>query len=181
MDSKERKIEQSKRIKHTIWAHGDDSWNVIVRTPNLRLEPTHVRVISCATLRKMWRCEVCCSQSTYLVWILLSKLILSNNQSNETLCVLDTCLIAGFFPWLSFLITASLCSKMYNWDSPWQECAFEVTYSSVTNSSISVSYFGLVLDGMREQSPVSNLFPDAGSMGVFVLFDERTTSIIHIP
>ena len=38
--------------------------------------------------------------STYLIWILSSKLILSNSQSRETLSVLDTCLIAGLRPLL---------------------------------------------------------------------------------
>ena len=28
-DSRERKVEMSKRIKHTTWAHGDDAWNVM--------------------------------------------------------------------------------------------------------------------------------------------------------
>ena len=36
--------------------------------------------------------------STYLIWILGSKLILSNNQSRATLWVLDTCRIVGLRP-----------------------------------------------------------------------------------
>ena len=36
--------------------------------------------------------------STYLIWILGSQLILSNNQSSATLWVLDTCLIVGLLP-----------------------------------------------------------------------------------
>ena len=40
-----------------------------------------------------------------------SKLILSNNQSNETLRVLHTCLIVGRLPLMIILITASLSSK----------------------------------------------------------------------
>ena len=59
--------------------------------------------------------------SAYLIWILGSKLILSNNQSSATLCVLDTCLIVGLLPLVIILITASVSSKMYNWDSPWEE------------------------------------------------------------
>ena len=63
--------------------------------------------------------------STYLIRILGSKLILSNNQSRATLVgVLDACLIVGLRLFLFFLITASLSSKMYNWDSPWEECVF---------------------------------------------------------
>ena len=36
--------------------------------------------------------------STYLIWILESQLILSNDQSSATLCVRDTCLIVGLLP-----------------------------------------------------------------------------------
>ena len=41
-----------------------------------------------------------------------SKLILSNNQANATLWVLDTCLIVGLLLLIIILITASLSSKM---------------------------------------------------------------------
>ena len=52
-----------------------------------------------------------------------SKLILSNKQSRATLSVLDTCLIiVGLRPLIIILIMASLSSKIYNWDSPWEEC-----------------------------------------------------------
>ena len=60
--------------------------------------------------------------STYLIWIFGSKSILSNNQSSATLWVLDTCLIVGLRPLIIILMTASLSSKMNNWDSPWEEC-----------------------------------------------------------
>ena len=53
--------------------------------------------------------------------------ILSINQSGATLWVRDTCLIVGHLPLMIILITTSLSSKMYNWDSPWEECAFVVT------------------------------------------------------
>ena len=43
------------------------------------------------------------------VWVF--KLTLSNNQSNATLCVLDTWLIVGLLPFLIILITTSLPSK----------------------------------------------------------------------
>ena len=36
--------------------------------------------------------------STYLIWILVSKSILSNSQSSATLWVRDTCLIVGLLP-----------------------------------------------------------------------------------
>ena len=65
--------------------------------------------------------------STYLIWILGPKLILSNNLSSANLWVLDACVIVGLLPLMIILITASLSSKMYNWDSPREECAFAVT------------------------------------------------------
>ena len=64
------------------------------------------------------------SVSTYLVWIFRPKLTLSNHQSRATLWVLDTCLTVGLSPLMIILITASLSSRMYNWDSPWEECVF---------------------------------------------------------
>ena len=41
--------------------------------------------------------------STYLMWIFGSKLILSNKQSNATLCVPETCLIVGLLPFIDHL------------------------------------------------------------------------------
>ena len=55
-----------------------------------------------------------CLGSMYRIWILESKLILSNNQSKATLWVLDTCLIVGLRPFIIISITASLSSKTYN-------------------------------------------------------------------
>ena len=52
--------------------------------------------------------------SMYLIWILGSKLILSNNQSSATLWVLETCLIVGLLPLMIILITASMSSNTYN-------------------------------------------------------------------
>ena len=40
-----------------------------------------------------------------------STLTLSNNQTNATLWVLDTCLIVGLRPLINILMTASLSSK----------------------------------------------------------------------
>ena len=110
--------------------------------------------------------------STYLIWILGSKLILSKNQSSATRWVLDTCLIVGLLPLMIILITASLSSKMYNWDSPWEEFAFVVTLSTCDDWWTSRFLFrlGLYL-WSREQ------FPAAGLVGGLVLFDERNTSI----
>ena len=52
--------------------------------------------------------------SMYLIWILESRSIRSNNQSNATLWVLETCLIVGLLPFLIILITASSSSSTYN-------------------------------------------------------------------
>ena len=68
--------------------------------------------------------------STYLIWISGSTLILSSNQSNATLWVLDTCLTIGLRLLIIILITASLSSKMYNRDSPWEECVLVGTWST---------------------------------------------------
>ena len=56
--------------------------------------------------------------STYLIWISGSKLILSNNQSNTTLWLLDTCLIIALLPLMIILITAPWSSKMNSWALP---------------------------------------------------------------
>ena len=76
--------------------------------------------------------------STYLIWILGCKLILSDNQSSTTLWVLDTCLVVGLLPLMITLITASLSSKMYNWDSHWEECVLVDTKSTTNNCSNSL-------------------------------------------
>ena len=69
--------------------------------------------------------------SMYLIWILGSKLILSNNQSRATLCVLETCLSVGLLPLMTILITASLSSKMYNKASWCDNWTFEGTLSTL--------------------------------------------------
>ena len=51
--------------------------------------------------------------SMYLICILASKIIRSNNQSSATLWVLETCLIVGLLPFMIILITASLSSNTY--------------------------------------------------------------------
>ena len=73
--------------------------------------------------------------STHIIWILGSTLIRSNNQSRATLWVLDTCLIVGLLPLIIIFITASSSSKMYNLDSPWEDCALLGTWSTWDNSS----------------------------------------------
>ena len=73
-------------------------------------------------------------ESTYLIWMLGSGLILSNNQSRATLLVLETCLGAGSLPSMIILIAASSSSKMYNTAPLWEECTFEETKSTFDNS-----------------------------------------------
>ena len=70
---------------------------------------------------------------TVFVWMLGSKLILSNNQSRATLWVLETCLIVGLLPFMIILITASLSSKIYNKASLREECTFEETKSTLSD------------------------------------------------
>ena len=65
--------------------------------------------------------------STYLIWILGSKLILSNNQSNATLWLLDTCLIIELVPLMIIFITSSLSSKNGRLSFCTEEWAFVVT------------------------------------------------------
>ena len=45
-----------------------------------------------------------CLVLMYLVWIFGSRLIMSNNQSNATLCVWDTCHIVGLLSLMAILI-----------------------------------------------------------------------------
>ena len=91
-----------------------------------------------------------CLESTYLIWILGSRLILSNNQSRATLWVQDTCLIVGLLPLMIILITASLSSNTDNIAMDWENLTFESTLSrlmSWRNLSLSegVSWFDLFL------------------------------------
>ena len=74
--------------------------------------------------------------SMYLIWILGSKLILSNNQSRATLWDLETCLIVGLLPFLIILINASLSSKIFNRASLREEFTFEGIKLTLSRSSI---------------------------------------------
>ena len=78
--------------------------------------------------------------SMYLIWILGSKLILSNNQSRATLWVLETCLIVGFLPFKIILITASLSSNTYNKASCWEEVTFERIKSTLSKSFYEITF-----------------------------------------
>ena len=84
--------------------------------------------------------------SMYLIWILGSKLILSNNQSSATLWVLESCLIVGPLPFMIILITSSLSSKIYNVASLREEFEFEETQSTLFRSSIFPGIFFRVRD-----------------------------------
>ena len=89
--------------------------------------------------KKMVHCQYVCDLVlgvNDLIWILGSKLILSNNQSRGTLWVLEPCLIVGFLPLMIILITASLSSKMHNKASPREEFTFEEIKSTLSRSSI---------------------------------------------
>ena len=74
--------------------------------------------------------------SMYLIWILGSKLIRSNNQSSATLWVLETCLIVGLLPLIIILITASLSSNTYNKASWCEKWTFEGTQSMLLNTLV---------------------------------------------
>ena len=74
--------------------------------------------------------------SVYLIWILETRLIRSNNQSNATLWVLETCLIVGLLPFMIILITASLSSNTHNKSSWWEDWTFEGIKSKLFGSSI---------------------------------------------
>ena len=76
------------------------------------------------------------SVSMFLIWILGSKLMLSNNQSRATLWVLQTCLIVGLLPFIIILITASLSSNTYNKTSWREELTFDEIKSTSSKSSI---------------------------------------------
>ena len=62
---------------------------------------------------------------------------------NATRCVLEKCVIVGLLPLMIILITASLSSKMYNWDSPWEESAFTGTWIYIRQ----INVFGRLLFG----------------------------------
>ena len=76
--------------------------------------------------------------SMYLIWILGSRFIRSNNQSRATLWVLETCLIVGLLPLIIILITASLSSNTYNKNSWCEDCTFEGTRSTLSKSLITL-------------------------------------------
>ena len=112
--------------------------------------------------------------STFLIWILRSKLTLSNNQSSATLWVLDTCLIVGLLPLIIILITASLSSKMYISESPWQESVLLGTWSTwcLCYTLLDVCHFSVVLLLSLEASILLQL-AEAAMEGFFLVWGER--------
>ena len=68
--------------------------------------------------------------SVYLIWILGSKLILSNNQSRATLWALETCLIVGLLL-IIILITAPMSSNTYNKASLCENWTYEKTINII--------------------------------------------------
>ena len=74
--------------------------------------------------------------SMYLIWILGSRIIRSNNQSSATLWVLETCLIVGLLPLMIILISASLSSNTYNKASWCEDWTFEGTQSILFSALI---------------------------------------------
>ena len=76
--------------------------------------------------------------SMYLIWILESKLIRSNDQSSATLWVLETYLIVGLLPFKVIFITASLSSNTYNKASWCENWTFERIKSTTFKSLITL-------------------------------------------
>ena len=74
--------------------------------------------------------------SIFLIWILGSTLIRSNNQSRATLWALETCLIVGLLPFIIILITASLSSNTYNKAAWCEDWTFEGTQSMLFSTLV---------------------------------------------
>ena len=84
---------------------------------------------------------------TYLIWILESRLIRSNNQSSATLGVLDTCLIVGLLPLMiisdhRFIIFSNVQLRLILR----RICAFVGTLSTCDKWSTSQCPYNLGLD-----------------------------------
>ena len=78
------------------------------------------------TLRNSW----CQTEEEEEGSIHFSRIFLSTHQAQ--LCeFLTRASSLDFCPLMIILIAASLSSKMYNWNSPWGECAFAVTWSTI--------------------------------------------------
>ena len=71
-------------------------------------------------------------------------MILSNNQSRETLWVRETCLNAGLLPLIIILITASMSLKTYNMALA-QEC---IVLDGMWSMLVGMTLVWLELDGV---------------------------------
>ena len=85
---------------------------------------------------------VLCRQTWFETWG--SKLILSNNLSGATLCILDTCLIVGLRPLMIILITISLSSKKCT--ASHQSRNFRVRRDMINVAQIKIVVLGWNLD-----------------------------------
>ena len=82
-------------------------------------------------------CEASFGEHVRKLILVSTCLFLSNNNTNATLWVLDTCLIVGLLPLMTIFITASLTSQINNRSSNWASFAFVTTWSRCDNSSTS--------------------------------------------
>ena len=168
---------------------------------NVKQTQKMIPFITCDFSLGQYVCELVFGLSTYLIWILGSKLILSNNQSRATLWVLETCLTVGLLPLIIILITASLSSNTWNKASWREELTFEGIKSTLSRSSFhEISFAFEALKRMCVCGDVVHMwqtidqhlgsqiwlgldlwfreqFPAAPWVGDSVLFDERDTSI----
>ena len=101
--------------------------------------------------------------SMYRIWIMGSKLILSSNQSRETLWVLDTCHIVGLLPLIIMLITVSLSSNTYNIAMDWEILTFESTLLNMKQfrTVVHVWSFRLILGALARRGVMQqvSLYP----------------------
>ena len=88
--------------------------------------------------------------SMYLIWMIGSKLIRSNNQSRATLWVLEKHLIVGLLTFIIILINASWSSNTCNKSSWWEDWTAGKMKSTSSKSLISFwncFSFGIVCGG----------------------------------
>ena len=115
--------------------------------------------------------------SMYLIWILGSRLIRSNNQSRATLWVLETCLTVGLLPLMIILITASLSSNTYNKASGFENWTFEGTQSMLFNTLVIPwdLWFLSVTTGFPGLSEVWIVFPRTETLCGTVMANVKQT------
>ena len=117
-------------VKLNFWAQQRKlQWLMFNRWRRL-LHSSRVK-FPCVNMSASW-----CLVSTNLMWILWSRLILSNNRSRATLWVLDTCLRVRLRPLMINLITASSSSKMYSIAPNRENLAFDGTHSTLFRSKL---------------------------------------------